>query len=37
VVNEHPWETAGTAAAAGTLLGIAIGTLIGRANSFYRD
>ena len=31
VVNEHPWEAAGTAAAVGTLLGVAIGLLIARS------
>jgi len=36
MVNEHPWETAGTAAAVGALLGVAIGLLIARS-VFRRD
>jgi ElaB/YqjD/DUF883 family membrane-anchored ribosome-binding protein len=30
MVHAHPWETAGTAAAVGLLLGAAVGLLIGR-------
>ncbi len=33
IVSSHPWETAGTVAAAGALLGVAIGVLIVRSNS----
>jgi len=33
MVHAHPWETAGTAVAAGVLLGTAIGLLIGRLMS----